>query len=79
MVGLTPMIGVNDLTDEVFDQTEAREVADYAARKQIGMLAFWSLNRDVASTTGSGRATATDSGIVQTKLEFAKIFAPFDS
>lgn len=79
MVGLTPMIGVNDLTDEVFDQNEAREVADYAARKQIGMLSFWSINRDVASTTGSGRATATDSGIVQTKLEFAKIFAPFDS
>ena len=79
MVGLTPMIGVNDLTDEVFDQTEAREVADYAARKQLGMLSFWSLNRDVASTTGSGRATALDSGIVQSKLEFAKIFAPFDS
>lgn len=79
MVGLTPMIGVNDLTDEVFDQTEAREVAAYARQKQIGMLAFWSINRDVASTTRSGRATATDSGIVQSKLEFAKIFVTFES
>ena len=79
MVGVTPMIGVNDLADEIFDQTEAREVADYAARKQIGMLAFWSINRDLARSTASGRATATDSGIVQGTYEFAKIFAPFDS
>lgn len=77
MVGLTPMIGINDVTTEVFDQTEAREVAAYAARRQIGMLAFWSINRDMASTTGSGRVTTTDSGIAQTKFEFARIFAPF--
>ena len=79
MIGITPMIGVNDVTTEVFDQTEAREVVAFAQQRKIGMLGFWSMNRDVAGTRFTGQASATDSGIVQTALEFAKIFAAFDA
>ena len=79
MIGITPMIGVNDITSEVFDQTEAREVAAYAQQRKIGMLGFWSMNRDTASTKASGRAANTDSGIVQSAFEFSKIFAAFDA
>jgi len=73
------MIGVNDDTTEVFDQTEAREVVAFAQQRKIGMLGFWSINRDVAGTRFTGQAAATDSGIVQSSFEFAKIFAAFDA
>ena len=79
MVGITPMIGVNDDTTEVFDQTEAREVVAFAQQRKIGMLGFWSINRDVASTRFTGQAAATNSGIVQGQLEFAKIFSAYDA
>ena len=79
MIGITPMIGVNDVTTEVFDQTEAREVVAFAQQRKIGMLGFWSINRDVAATKSTGQAAATNSGIVQGSLEFAKIFSAFDS
>ncbi|MEI8367685.1 MAG: cellulose binding domain-containing protein [Planctomycetia bacterium] len=79
MIGITPMIGVNDVTTEVFDQTEAREVVAFAQQRKIGMLGFWSINRDVAGTRFTGQAAATDSGIVQTAFDFAKIFAAFDA
>jgi Cellulose binding domain len=79
MIGITPMIGVNDVTTEVFDQTEAREVVAFAQQRKIGMLGFWSINRDVTGTRLTGQAAATNSGIVQSAFEFAKIFAAFDA
>jgi len=79
MIGITPMIGVNDDTTEVFDQTEAREVVAFAQQRKIGMLGFWSINRDVAGTKFTGQAAATNSGVVQSQLEFAKIFSVYDA
>jgi hypothetical protein len=67
MVGVTPMLGVNDAEDEVFDQAAAAQLVNYAESKNIGMLAFWSLNRDQPG----------DSGITQTAYQFTGIFLPF--
>ncbi len=78
MVGITPMIGLNDLTTEVFDQQEAREVLAFAQQKGLGELSFWSLNRDLQNAKGV--LTQVDnfsSSILQTPYEFSGIFKPF--
>ena len=67
MVGVTPMLGVNDATDEVFDQAAAAQLVSYAETKKISLLAFWSLNRDQPG----------QSGITQTAFQFSGIFLPF--
>lgn len=43
---VTPMIGVNDVTGEVFTLRDAAELARFAARKGIGRLSMWSAERD---------------------------------
>jgi hypothetical protein len=79
MVGVTPMIGLNDVTTEIFDQQEARELLAFAEQKQIGRLAFWSLNRDQQNP--AGRLNYVDlksSSILQEPFEFSEIFGAFD-
>jgi hypothetical protein len=79
MVGITPMIGLNDVTTEVFDQQEAREVLAFAEQHGIGRLSFWSLNRDKQNS--AGRLNYVDlmsSSILQSPFEFSQIFGAFD-
>ncbi|MCG8651863.1 MAG: Ig-like domain-containing protein, partial [Pirellulales bacterium] len=73
MVGVTPMIGQNDVNTERFYQQDAQQLLDWAEDKNIGMLSMWSATRDSA---GSG-LSPTHSGISQTAGEFHNIFAPF--
>lgn len=80
MIGVTPMIGLNDVTTEVFDQTEARELLAFAGQKGIGMLSMWSLTRDRQNAAGAvSYAEATSSSIVQSPFEFSKIFLAHES
>src|SRR4029079_14925094 len=39
MIGVTPMIGLNDVVSETFDQQEARELVAFAKQKGIGRIA----------------------------------------
>lgn len=75
MIGLTPMIGINDVQSEVFDQQEAREVLAFAQQKGIGMISMWSLNRDKLGQLGV--VGPYGSGITQSLYEFSLLFAPF--
>lgn len=78
MVGVTPMIGRNDVTTEVFDQQEAQELLAFAQQKGIGFLAMWSLNRDQANSKGAiSYVEPTSSSLAQQSLEFAGIFKGF--
>ncbi|MBX9623640.1 MAG: cadherin-like domain-containing protein [Gemmataceae bacterium] len=78
MVGLTPMIGMNDIQTEIFDQGEAREVLAWAQGKGIGLLSFWSLNRDRQNPNGAiNYVDLQSSSLIQTPFEFALIFNPF--
>ena len=78
MVGITPMIGMNDVQTEIFDQQEAREVMAFAQQKAIGKLSFWSLNRDLQSPKGVlPNVDNFSSSILQTPYEFSGIFKPF--
>ncbi len=73
MVGITPMIGLNDDTSEVFDEAAAQQVTAFAQQKGIGRISMWSLNRD---TQGTASNTVDDqsSSITQQAFDFSKIF-----
>jgi chitinase len=48
-LGVTPMIGVNDIATEVFTVSDAGQLAAFAADKGIGRLSMWSAGRDTSS------------------------------
>jgi hypothetical protein len=80
MIGVTPMIGLNDVTSETFDQAEARELLEWARQQGIGEIAIWSLNRDQQNPSGAIRyVEPTSSSILQSKYEFSSIFKAFTS
>jgi hypothetical protein len=46
MLGATPMLGVNDVSSEVFSVDDARNLVAFAKQKHLGLLSFWAINRD---------------------------------
>ncbi|MEV7196415.1 chitinase [Streptomyces sp. NPDC093510] len=77
-VAVTPMIGVNDVTTEVFKVDDAAQLVKFAEEKGIGHLSMWSSTRDKACEGGaSGSAQPTCSSIEQEPLAFTKAFAKF--
>ena len=74
-VGITPMVGVNDVTSEVFTVSDAQKLVNFAAGKHLNMLAFWSMARDSQCPGGAQTyASPTCSSIVQSPFEFTKTF-----
>jgi chitodextrinase len=71
-VGITPMIGINDVQSEVFSLANAAEVASYAKSNTntIGRLAMWSIARDNGSCVGS--LSYGCSGVSQSDYAFAQ-------
>ncbi|GAA3283782.1 chitinase [Paenarthrobacter aurescens] len=45
-IGLTPMIGQNDIVADVFTMADAQGLHDFAQSKGVGRMSMWSLNRD---------------------------------
>lgn len=45
-IGSTPMIGQNDVSGEFFDIEDAGQTREFAESVGLGMLGFWSTNRD---------------------------------
>ncbi|MEU4564947.1 chitinase [Actinoplanes sp. NPDC023936] len=76
MLGVTPMIGVND-TGPVTTVANARAVLAFAAEKGLGFVRFWSVNRDNGDC-GDGELSGTCSGISQSEYAFTKLFADFE-
>jgi chitinase len=74
MIGLTPMIGQNDVADEVFTLDDATTLLHFAQAKGVGLIGFWSASRDKQC---AGRASDQCSGVDQEKYEFANTFAGF--
>ncbi|MGW9435302.1 glycoside hydrolase family 18 protein [Streptomyces sp. NPDC055607] len=77
-VAVTPMIGVNDVTTEVFKVEDATQLVDFAKSKGLGRLSMWSSTRDKQCPDGAvNRADATCSSILQQPLAFTKAFAAY--
>lgn len=79
LVGVTPMIGINDYDDQVFSLADAQAVTSWARTNQIGMLAMWSLERDSQCPDPVTTKQLTCSGVAQAPFAFAKAFAMFNS
>ena len=75
-IELTPMIGVNDLVDNVFTLGDARALASYVHNNDLGGLHFWSLNRDGACPAGSKMLSPSCHGLPGLEsLAFTNAFA----
>ncbi|MFI1994989.1 glycosyl hydrolase [Actinoplanes sp. NPDC020271] len=72
MLGVTPMIGVND-TGAVTTIDDARTLAGYARENGLGFLRFWSVNRDNGDCA-AGTLSGTCSGISQDEYAFTSLF-----
>ncbi|MFJ3989195.1 cellulose binding domain-containing protein [Streptomyces sp. NPDC090032] len=77
-VAITPMIGVNDVSSEVFKVDDATQLVAFAKEKGLGGLSMWSATRDKACEGGaSNSAQPTCSSIEQSADAFQKAFASF--
>jgi predicted small secreted protein len=77
-LGATPMIGVNDNKDEIFEPADAQTLYAWANKKGIGRLSFWAAQRDKECKGGAKTfAVDTCSSIVQTPGRFSKIFSAY--
>lgn len=77
-LGVTVMLGVNDITSEHFTISDARRLTSFANRVGIPRVSAWSLNRDSecgAAYPVVGVDSNTCSGVLQSPLEFTKIFS----
>ncbi len=78
MMGVTPMIGVNDQSDEVFEPTDASQLLAFAESVGMGEISMWSLARDQEDPAGAlSYAEDDSSSIVQSPFEFSDIFNAF--
>ncbi|RQG86677.1 PKD domain-containing protein [Natrarchaeobius halalkaliphilus] len=72
MIGITPMIGVQNSGGPFYPE-DAAEVRSYAEDHDLGLLSFWSIERD---NPGDG-LDAEHSGIEQDPFDFSENVSPF--
>jgi hypothetical protein len=77
-LGVTAMIGKNDVSPEVFTQSDAKALLDFAQNNpNVNWLSMWSVARDHPCPTGAKIVTGTCSGIEQQAYDFAHTFEKF--
>ncbi len=74
MIGITPMIGLNDVDPEEFTLEDAAMVTEFAIERGIGRLAMWSMERDRECVSGQRAVMWNCSGILQEEYAFSQIF-----
>lgn len=73
-IGITPMIGVNDVSSETFSLADAQHLASYVATDpDVARVAIWSIGRDNGSAAGNHYAVATGSGETQVNYAYSSI------
>ncbi|KNC20112.1 glycosyl hydrolase family 18 [Arthrobacter sp. RIT-PI-e] len=75
-IGITPMIGQNDVKGEVFTLDDAVAFNAFALERGAGRMSMWSLNRDATCSQNYADTTVVSdscSGIDQQGLAFAPI------
>ena len=73
MMGMTPMIGVND-DGATLTLADARMLADYVKANGIGLLSYWSFQRDRAQGTAGMGPVGMYSGVAQSAYQYLNIF-----
>ena len=77
-IGLCPMIGLNDVQGETFTLADGQSVLAFAnSTSYMGLLTFWSANRDIAEAATMSYSSSTNTGLVQTQNQFGIMFNSF--
>lgn len=76
LVGLTPMIGVNDDPKEIFTLQDAQTVVQFAGQQHIALLSFWEVQRDHQCVNGQ-KPPNNCTGVQQQPYQYDQIFASF--
>ncbi len=77
-VGATPMIGQNDIADEVFTIEDAAALNAFAVTQKVGRMSMWSANRDIPcgeNYVDVKRVSDVCSGVKTPTLLFAQTLA----
>jgi chitinase len=77
-IGVTPMLGVNDVDGQRFTVGDAHELAGFIKTQGIPRVSAWSLNRDGqcgGAFPRTGVTSNTCSGVLQKPLQFTNIFS----
>jgi len=75
-LGATPMIGQNDVKEEVFSLEDAKGFNEFVRSKGMSRMSMWSANRDItcgANYVDLKVVSDSCSGVEQTKGEFSKL------
>lgn len=72
-VGITPMLGQNDVPSEVFSIQNAKDVAGWAKANGVGLLAWWEMTRD-RPCGGPYQRLSLCSGVSAPQWAFAQAF-----
>ncbi|UKA53484.1 chitinase [Arthrobacter sp. FW305-BF8] len=77
-IGLTPMVGENDVSGQVLGVEDARGLNGFALERGVGRMSMWSLSRDKACTSSDSREVPSGpspfcSGVKQENGMFAKV------
>ncbi len=76
-LGVTVMIGINDVRDELFKISDAGTLLRYAQSHHLGRLAIWSAARDRPCPQPTQAAQDNCSGVPQSPDQFSRIFDAF--
>ncbi len=74
-IGATPMIGQNDIVNEVFTLQDAKELNNFALEHGLGRISMWSANRDIPCGDNYAdlkRVSDSCSGVKDVKLSFSR-------
>lgn len=73
MMGLSPMIGKND-DGSTFTLNDAQTVADFARDNGVGIISYWSFQRDRAQDYNGYSNLNAYSGVAQSDFQYHNIF-----
>jgi hypothetical protein len=77
-IAVTPMIGVNDTSDEIFTVANAQQLESFAASKHLAWLSMWSAARDAECAGGAQSfASPTCSSVVQAPDQFMETLGAY--
>lgn len=78
MIGVTPMIGVNDTQSEVFTVADASKLTSFAQQNGLGLLSYWALQRDMPGGSDYNNYSLVNNTAYQfyTTMAAAKVAQP---
>jgi len=74
MIGVTPMIGVNDRAAQIFTVEDAATVTAFAQEQGLARIAMWSLDRDQPCEFAQNVASNKCSSLEQDLFDYSKAF-----